>query len=66
MSKIIKISRKQLKGKNSRDFPKGSILIIGKYRIHINGLETYAEHDKNPMIALKEYSMPRYIRDIVF
>ena len=65
MNKIY-LTRKDLKGKCSRDFKKGDLLIIGKYRVYIDGLFTYAEHDDNPMIKLKEYKIPTYIRDIVF
>ena len=63
---IVTLTRKQLKGKSSYDFPQGTIVKVGKYRIYINGLDTYAEHDDNPMIALKEHQMPYYIRTIVF
>lgn len=60
------LNRKELKGKTKRDFKDGTIIRVGKYMIFIKGLNTRAESDNNPMIPLKEYEMPRYIRDIVF
>ena len=65
-SKVIEMTKEQLKGMYHRDFPKGTIIKIGKYRVFINGLKTYAESDSNPMIPLTESTMPQYIKDIVF
>jgi len=73
--KIKHITRKELAWmtknldlhKWQKDNAKKIILIVdNRYRIFVDGLETTAEREDNPMIALKESEMPRYLHDFVF
>jgi len=65
MKNLIKITRKDLKGKTSRDFNNGDVIKVGKYYIYINGLKTYVNTEES-IIPLKESKMPNYIHDIAF
>ncbi len=69
---IIHITSKELK-KIFNENPRyhldnaGKVILIvnNRYRIFMNGLDTEAEREDNPMIRLKVRQAPQYIRNII-
>lgn len=70
--KAIILSRQELSRKPPRDFNDKDVLRVGKYMIFIKqgdwgtNVNTYAESDDAPFVALSYAKMPLYLRRFVF
>ncbi len=59
---LIKLTKKEIKGKTKRDFKEGTIIKTGKYFIHIKGLKTFVNSEEQ-IASMKIRLLPQYIKD---
>jgi hypothetical protein len=62
---FLKLSRSDLWLLNKKDFPAGTVLAVGKYRIEVNGGKTTA-YDNNTLATLYMHQMPQFLYRFVF